>query len=108
MKEQIFVIKNDGRKELFVREKLHNGIARACRKLPVTEKEINDIVELVEKEVEETGLGEIKSRALAEIVMKHLRKVSPVACMKFSTVHSDNERLTFYENLRRLAQKHPK
>jgi transcriptional repressor NrdR len=98
------VVKKDGRREPFDREKIARGVRTACEKRPVAEAEIQRLVDEVEAEVREGGEGEIPSRAIGDAVMRRLRALDEVAFVRFASVYrqfGDLER--FYEELKRLG-----
>jgi len=98
------VVKKDGRREPFDREKIARGVRTACEKRPVSEAEIESLVDEVEVEVREAGEGELPSRLVGDAVMRRLRALDEVAFVRFASVYrqfADLER--FYEELRRLG-----
>lgn len=98
------VVKKDGRREPFDRAKILRGVRTACEKRPVSEAELEILVDEVEAEVREGAEGEIPSRAVGDAIMRRLRLVDEVAFVRFASVYrqfGDLER--FYEELRRLG-----
>ena len=83
------VIKKDGRRETFVREKIFDGIRKACQKRPVTTQQIEAMVNEVEKRIQTFGLKEIPSRTIGQMVMVPLHKMDKVAYVRFSSVYRD-------------------
>ncbi len=82
----LIVIKKDGSREGYSREKLERGIWRACEKRPVTQEQIDKML----NELEETwsGLGkEIESNVIGEGVMEYLRRLDEVAYIRFASVY---------------------
>lgn len=80
------VIKRDGRREPFDRDKLLAGILIACKKRPVPRRELEAIVEVVDSELAR-GDGEIEAERIGEIVMGRLRELDPVAYVRFASVY---------------------
>lgn len=83
----LWVMKKDGRRESFDREKLKRGILRAVEKRPVSMDLIEDIVEAVEREMLRKESEEIPSREIGNAVLKRLRKVDRVAWLRFASVY---------------------
>ena len=81
------VIKKDGRREEFDREKLSSGISRACQKRPVSVNDIEDFVEKIERKILEGGEREIGSEVLGEEVMDFLKGLDEVAYVRFASVY---------------------
>ena len=83
------VIKKDGRREPYNRDKLFSGIQKACQKRPVTTLQIESIVSQIEKRVQSFGLKEIPSKTLGKMVMGALHKLDKVAYVRFSSVYRE-------------------
>ena len=81
------VIKRDGRREEFDRDKLRRSLEVACRKRPVPTEAIETVVAAIEEEVAGMLRREIKARKLGEIVMRELRKLDEVAYVRFASVY---------------------
>ena len=82
------VIKSDGkRREAFDRDKLFRGIARACEKRPVSAETMENIVNSVERELNNLMVKEIDSKRIGELVMEELKKVDEVAYIRFASVY---------------------
>lgn len=86
-KPQLVVIKNDGTRELFSRDKLMVGLRRACEKTPVTSVQIDNLVSQVEKELYAKGESEVMSREVGEILMEKLAALNEVAYVRFASVY---------------------
>lgn len=91
------MMKKDGRRETFDREKLKRGILRAVEKRPVSMDLIDDIVEAVEREMLRQESEEIPSREIGSAVLKRLRKVDKVAWLRFASVYLEFEDLKDFE-----------
>ncbi|MBU3913266.1 MAG: transcriptional regulator NrdR [Nanoarchaeota archaeon] len=87
---EIFVIKKDGRREAFNREKLKNGIIRACEKRPVASEVIEQAVSYIEERLKQHG-NEVSSEIIGELVMKQLKKIDKVAYIRFASVYREFE-----------------
>jgi transcriptional repressor NrdR len=84
----LHVVKKDGRREAFDREKLERGLKKAFEKREVAEEELGEMVDSIEKMVMKKG-GEIKSSVLGNLVMKKLEKKDKVAYVRFASVYND-------------------
>lgn len=83
------VIKKDGSRENFDRQKIRNGLRRACEKRPVSIESIDAAVEDIEKRVTELCQKEVDSRVLGELVMDELRKMDKIAYVRFASVYRE-------------------
>jgi transcriptional repressor NrdR len=81
------VIKQDGRREPFERDKIVRGIQIACGKRPITSEAIEELVSGLETELYHSGTREVKSREIGEMVMKSLRELDEVAYIRFATIY---------------------
>jgi transcriptional repressor NrdR len=82
----IIVIKKDGKREQFSREKLKQGLLRACEKTAVTHDEIEKIVTEVEQELRSLGTVEIESKKIGQMVATRLKKIDKIAYIRFASV----------------------
>ncbi len=82
----ILVIKRDGRRERFDREKLRKGVIKACEKTKVTLDEIEKIMTAIEGELKQQETTEIESRFIGDLVARHLKKIDKVAYIRFASV----------------------
>ena len=83
------VVKKDGRREKFSREKLLNGLLRACEKRPISVDTVNEIVDSVENEVVKSGKHEVVSSEIGEMVMTKLKSLDRVAYVRFASVYKE-------------------
>jgi transcriptional repressor NrdR len=81
------VIKKDGRREPFDRNKLVNGIMKACEKRPISIEVIQKIVDQIEAKLIEKGEREVPSAVLGERVMEELKQLDDVAYVRFASVY---------------------
>lgn len=86
-REGWWVIKRDGRREKFDRDKLRTGFEKACEKRPVSPEQIEMLIEEIMDEIEKAYDREVPSTALGEWVMKKLRQVDEVAYVRFASVY---------------------
>jgi len=83
----LLVVKRDGRREQFDREKLYGGIVTACAKRPISGEEIETVVGRLENELYALGKAEIAARAIGEMVMEELRELDDVAYVRYASVY---------------------
>ena len=83
------VVKKDGRREVFDRNKILSGLKKACEKRPVGMDALEDSVSRIEKKVQESGEKEIPSTMLGEEVMKELHGLDEVAYVRFASVYRE-------------------
>jgi transcriptional repressor NrdR len=81
------VVKKDGRREPFERQKLVRGLRIACNKRPVSTDQIDAVADAIEREAQESERREISSAELGERVMNHLRGLDEVAYVRFASVY---------------------
>jgi len=93
----LWVIKKDGRREPFEKEKLKRGILRAIEKRPVSLDLVTEIADQVEREMLKKENPEISSRIIGNAVMARLRKADKVAWLRFASVYLEFEDLTDFE-----------
>ena len=99
----VMVVKRDGRREPFEREKVAAGIRKACEKRPIPAEVQNRMVEEINREVNNSMESEIAASAVGEMVMKKLRDVDEVAYVRFASVYREfKDTQTFMEELQRL------
>lgn len=85
----ILIVKKDGNREEFNREKLLRGIRRACEKRPISAEEQEAIVNHVERKVRDKGNSEIESTVIGEFVMEELAELDDVAYIRFASVYRE-------------------
>lgn len=100
------IVKRDGKRQAYVREKLVSGLKKALEKRPYTEKQFKSLVQKIEKEIQKRRTGEITSLELGDIVAKQLRKFDKIAYIRFASVYYEFEGLDkFEEELKKLVRK---
>ncbi|MDF2656450.1 MAG: nrdR [Bacillota bacterium] len=88
VEEMIFmVIKKDGSREAFDRNKVMNGIIKACEKRPVSIASIERIVEEIERGLNNMMEKEVESKLIGEVIMEHLKALDEVAYVRFASVY---------------------
>ncbi|MDR0357820.1 MAG: transcriptional regulator NrdR [Clostridiales Family XIII bacterium] len=83
----LMVVKKDGRREAFDRNKVMNGIIRACEKRPVPIADIEKIVSAIERGLNNMMEKEMESKIIGEYVMEHLKDLDDVAYVRFASVY---------------------
>ena len=84
---RLMVIKRDGGREAFDREKLWAGVAKACAKQRISDEQIDTLVEDMESELRERRRHEVTSRRLGDMALVRLRKLDMVAYLRFASVY---------------------
>lgn len=82
----ILVIKRDGRRERFDREKLRRGLIKACEKTVISADQIEKVISLVEQELKQQEFTEIESKLIGKLVAKELKKIDKIAYIRFASV----------------------
>ena len=95
---QVVVLKSDGNRELFSREKLLKGLMRATEKTPVTSVDLELLVADIEKELQTQGDPEVASKQIGEMVMQGLAKLNEVAYVRFASVYKQFKDIESFEN----------
>lgn len=85
----LLVIKKDGRREEFRREKLLTGIRKACEKRPLAAGAVEELVDEVEGELYQLGKTEVPGRVIGDMVMARLKKLDHIAYIRFASVYRD-------------------
>ena len=85
----LYVIKKDGRRDVFDREKIKRGLLTACKKRPVSLQTIEDIVNRIEIELYEKFDREVKSTKIGDLVMRELKAIDHVAYVRFASVYRE-------------------
>ena len=99
----LMIVKNDGRREPFDRQKLRTGIELACKKRPVGSKRIEAMVDEIEEKLLSMSKGEIESSVMGEIVMEKLREIDEVAYVRFASVYRKfQDKGQFLDELKKL------
>jgi len=83
----ISVVKRDGRKEAYEREKTEQGIKRALEKRPISHEEFRNLINRIERDIQVLRKEEIKSSEIGGIVMKELKTLDEVAYIRFASVY---------------------
>jgi transcriptional repressor NrdR len=85
----IMIIKKDGRREVFNREKVSSGIKKACQKRDISVNLIEDFIDELERDLRETGEKEIPASVVGEKIMAYLHTLDDVAYVRFASVYRE-------------------
>jgi transcriptional repressor NrdR len=102
----LFVVKRDGRREEFSKEKLLSGFKKACQKRPIGPKTIEDVVERITNVVTDKYEREVPAEVIGKLVMDELRQLDEVAYVRFASVYRRFQEATdFVQEVRKLGGK---
>lgn len=102
----IIVVKEDGRRESYMREKVENGIRRSLTKRPYLQESFHRLIHAIERDIQKKKKREISSKEIGELVMKHLRNFDKVAYIRFASVYRDfKDMKTFEKEVKKLSVK---
>lgn len=101
----IIIIKKDGKRQTYNRQKLLNGILRACEKTPVTFAQVENMVLEIESVINSSLDREISSTQIGELVMDKLKKINDIAYVRFASVYREFRDVnSFFEELNSLIR----
>jgi transcriptional repressor NrdR len=104
---RLMVSKRDGRREDFSREKLAEGIQKACQKRPVSQEQIENLVEEIVDDLSSSFDREVPCKAIGERVMSGLRGLDPVAYVRYASIYRRfNEATDFVQEVKKLEKPH--
>ncbi len=99
------VVKKDGRREKFERQKVLGGLLKACEKRPVSMARLSDLVNRVESRVMDSPDREISTTEIGEFLMESLRELDKIAYVRFASVYRDfQDEEAFFEELKHLIR----
>lgn len=105
-RDQLVVLKRDGRREEFSKEKLHAGLRKACQKRPISPKTIEDLVEKIVDAVTNKFEREVPAEFIGKMVMDGLREIDDVAYVRFASVYRRFQEATdFVQEVKKLEAK---
>lgn len=87
MHEELRVVKSDGRREEFSRQKIYDGVLASCRKRPVSAGQINALVDDVVEDIARLELTDVKTSLIGELVMRRLEALDSIAYIRFASVY---------------------
>ena len=93
----IYVIKKDGRREKFERNKIKHGIEKALEKRPINHDQIEEMLDAIEEKIRRYGKEEIESTIIGEYVMDSLKNTDEVAYIRFASVYRSFTDVTSFE-----------
>ena len=100
------IVKRDGRRESYDRDKLTKWLVRSLQKRPFTDQRFQKLVHKIERDIQKKKRGQLTTQELGEIVMKHLKTFDKVAYIRFASVYRSFEDVeTFQDELKKLAPK---
>ena len=101
---EIFVVKKDGRREPFSREKLKSGFVRACEKRPVSQEQIDQVISQIEEKLKQQG-SEVNSKIIGEMVMRKLKQIDKVAYIRYASVYREFQDIKdFKEEIKEIKE----
>src|SRR3989339_1004379 len=101
----LVIVKKDGRKEAYDKEKMLRGLKRSLEKRTITDDEFKKLVSAIEMDLQALRKSEVDSREIGKIIMKELKKVDKVAFIRFASVYESFEDLEdFQEELNKLLK----
>jgi transcriptional repressor NrdR len=104
--QSLAVLKRDGRREEFSKEKLMGGIKKACQKRPISQQAIEDLTERIVEEISDQHSEEVPGTAIGERVMRGLRDLDEVAYVRYASVYRRFQEATdFVQAVKRLESK---
>jgi transcriptional repressor NrdR len=99
------VVKKDGRREKFDRQKVLGGLLKACEKRPVSMAKLSDLVNRVESKVSDSPDREISTTEIGEFLMENLRDLDKIAYVRFASVYRDfQDEEAFFNELKLLVR----
>lgn len=93
------VVKKDGRREPFERQKILRGLELACRKRPISTATLEATVEEIERRLYDRAEPEVQATLIGELIMDALKRLDPVAYVRFASVYRDFQDLTQFHEL---------
>ena len=97
-RSDLYVIKKDGRRERFDREKLEKGIEKAFEKRPVSIEKIKKMINEIEEQIRKKGKKEIKTNIIGDLVSKKIKRLDKVAYIRFASVYRDFTDIKDFKN----------
>lgn len=85
---EIIVIKKDGRREPYNRDKINSGISKACEKRNISHDKIEEIINEIEEKLRKSG-KEVSTNLIGELIMKALKKIDKIAYIRFASVYKE-------------------
>ncbi|MDO8463167.1 MAG: transcriptional regulator NrdR [bacterium] len=93
------ILKRDGRRESYSREKLLGGLRKAFERRPITAEELRKLVAAIERDLQLLRKAEVRSTVIGDLILKHLRKVDEVAYVRFASVYESFDGLASFRKV---------
>jgi transcriptional repressor NrdR len=101
----LLVVKGDGRKESYSREKVVKGLEKSLEKRPITNDKFKKLIHQIERDLQKIKKPEVTSKKVGQVIMKHLKKYDKVAYIRFASVYeSFKDAQTFRRELNKLLK----
>lgn len=101
----ILIVKRDGTRQQYDRNKLKNGIVRSCEKRPISMAQIDDIVARIEKSLYNSLEEEVTSKKIGDLVMEELKQIDDVAYIRFAAVYRQfKDSQTFFDEIKKMFE----
>jgi transcriptional repressor NrdR len=105
----LYIIKKDGRRETFDKNKIKTGVMKALEKRPISHDRIEQSLDSIEEKIRRLGKEEIESNIIGEIVMEELKTIDKVAYIRFASVYRSFADITLFEKeVQKLTEKTPR
>lgn len=102
----LMIVKRDGRRESYNREKLISGLKKSCEKRPITQDRFKRLIHAVERDLQRLKKSEITSSQIGQTVMKNLKKLDTVAYIRYASVYeSFKDAQEFRQEINKLIKK---
>ena len=103
----VMIVKKDGRREVFSREKVRSGLQKACQKRDISINVIDEFLDELERDLREAGEKEISSNKIGEKIMAKLHEIDDVAYVRFASVYREFKDVNdFVSELKSLLNEH--
>lgn len=101
----ILIVKRDGTRQQYDRNKLKNGIVRSCEKRPISMAQIDDIVARIEKSLYNSLEEEVTSKKIGDLVMEEFKQIDDVAYIRFAAVYRQfKDSQTFFDEMKKMFE----
>ena len=101
----MLIVKRDGTRQQYDRNKLKNGIVRSCEKRPISMAQIDDIVARIEKSLYNSLEEEVTSKKIGDLVMEELKQIDDVAYIRFAAVYRQfKDSQTFFDEMKKMFE----
>lgn len=101
----LVIVKRDGRRESYNRDKIINGLKKSCEKRPITDDYFKKLIHSVERDLQRLKSSEITSHQVGQVVMKNLKKVDQIAYIRYASVYeSFKDAKEFQKELNKLIK----